>query len=123
MLKTLAILVAITVLGASVAVYAKSLNTTSGEYEGPKVFTVGGPDDEPASIKWTVTNGKITGAQVTWTPEDRTTTISVKVGGSIGWARVRVDAPGTAARTDFLTIKPPVDAGLVSSAKVDISGR
>ena len=123
MLKTLLIVIAAGVLAASVGIYATSLNTKSGVYEGPRIFTVSGPNQRPASIQWTLTNGQVTGAQITWMPEDRTTTIRIKVGGSIGWARVRVDAPGTVSRTDYLTIKPPVDPSMVSSAKIDISGQ
>ena len=123
MFRTLALLVVISTLGAAVGLYATSLNTTSGVYEGPQVLSVGGAGDPPATVRWTITDGKVTGAEITWTPEKKTTTIQIKVGGSIGWSRVRVDTPGIAPRTDSITIKPPADSAFLTTAKVDISGR
>lgn len=123
MLKTLVNIIAGLVLAASVGIYATSLNTATRVYEGPRILTVAEPNDRAASVEWMVSDGRVTGAQVTWVPQDRTTTIRIKVGGSIGWTRVRIDVAGTGPRTDFLTIKPPVDTTLVSSAKLDISGR
>ena len=123
MFRTLALLVAISTLGAAVGLYATSLNTTSGVYEGPRILSVGGAGDTPATVRWTIIDGKVTGAEITWTPEKKTTTIQIKIGGSIGWSRVRVASLGNVPRTDSITIKPPVDPALLATAKVNISGR
>ena len=123
MFRTLALLVAISTLGGAVGLYATSLNTSSGVYEGPRVLTLGGAGDPPATVRWTITDGKVTGAEITWTPEKKTTTIQIKIGGSIGWSRVRVGSLSDTPRTDSIIIKPPVDAALLNTAKVNISGK
>ena len=72
------------------------------------------------NIAWTMVDGQVTGARVTWMPGSKPSyVIKLKVGDSL--ATKTVMASGVVRRTDTVTLSTPVDAELVSTARLLIT--
>ena len=101
-----------------VGVYSMSI------VDEPGVLGGGGSSDKDTSssegeisLTWTLSDGQVTGADVTWTPSSSEEyTVTVAVGDSVGWTIVT--SSGKLERTDTVTISPAVDARFVTTAKV-----
>ncbi len=80
---------------------------------------LGGDDASVAAVTWKLTDGMVTGAVVSWTPDtDSNYTITVTVGGSSG--SVFVASSGVRPRDEALALSLSVSPEDVSTANVVI---
>ena len=117
-MRTLLLAISIATMMSMVGVYSMSI------VDEPGVLGGGGSSEKEfsgshgeTSLTWTVSDGKVTGADVTWTPSGSGEyTVTVTVGNSVG--RTTVTSSGKVERTDTVTISPAVDVQFVTTAKV-----
>ena len=117
-MRTLLLAISIATMMSMVGVYSMSI------VDEPGVLGGGGSSGKDTSgsegeisMTWTVSDGHVTGADVTWTPSGSGEyTVTVSVGDSVGWTTVT--STGRLERSDTVTISPAVDVRFVTTAKV-----
>ena len=117
-MRALLLAISIATMMSMVGVYSMSI------VDEPGILGGGGSSGNESfdsqgevSLTWTVSDGRVTGADVTWTPSGSGEyTVTLAVGDSVGW--ITVTSSGKLERTDTVTISPAVDPQFVTTARV-----